>query len=91
MKECAIDPCFLYSINDSNLTGLAGLSTDDSINTGSNTYQIFNESAKKSFTIKGNDKPRVVSIGFHAEQADTSLQTSEGPHIENQINYIQTI
>lgn len=82
MSPCSFDPCFLFKTNDSTLSGITGLATDDSINTGNAEYQASEEQATKAFITKKKDIFPLRFLGFLIEHEDNSLLVSQPQHID---------
>lgn len=81
MKSAAFDPCFLYQVNTTSLTGIAGLATDDSINTGNLEYQKDEKQATKAFVTRRTDDIPLRFLGFLIERDDCSLSLWQDQHI----------
>ena len=72
MRSAPYDPCFLYRTDNSTLTGLAGLATDDSISTGTLAYRKMEKEATSDFVTRSNDTQPLRFLFFLSHTSTTS-------------------
>lgn len=82
MKSATFDPCFLYRVSNGKLSGVTGLASDDSINTGNAAYVIEEEKATKKFITRKNAETPLRFLGVVIEKSEHGLRMFQDVHIK---------
>lgn len=82
MSPCTFDPCFLFKTDETKVSEVTGLATDNSINTGNMEYQSSEETATKTFITKKKTKFPLRFLGFLIERKRQSLLVFQPQHID---------
>lgn len=82
MNCAAIDPCFLHKTINKRLTGITGLASDDSINTGDRSYQTDEEKAKSDFIPRKKDDKTLLLLGLVFQRFTSNIEVYQDKHIK---------
>lgn len=87
MNPCAFDTCFLFQTNQNVLSGVSGISIDDSLNTGTLTFEKQEEKATSSFITRKKISFPMRFLGLLIEKEEDVFLISQDFHI----NKLQTM
>ena len=82
MKCSSFDHCFLYKFSNNVVTGVTGLASDDSINTGNREYAEAEEQATKNFITRKNEKSMLLFLGFVIDKNNDNINLYQDTHID---------
>ncbi|CDF35631.1 unnamed protein product [Chondrus crispus] len=90
MKSAPFDPCFLYKITKGTTTGITGLASDDSMNTGNADYEEAEAKATKGFITRKKVERKLRFLGFVIGRDETQICIYQDNH-SSRLETLETV